>query len=159
MASKKVSVTYTGNGYETKTEDTAVTWDTASLGADLGKKEGNKTVKGTAALPEWATGNGAVSITLTFAGRRELTAEEMSLSVPGFSYGAKTAPEPQGSVTVADTDGRYTYLYSADNGASWVAADRLPKSASGNIIPGTYRAKMSYTGKITAVQRRLPSLW
>lgn len=144
---EKVTVTYTGDGYTTRTADAAVTWDTASLGANFGETAGSKKIDGTVTLPGWAKGSGAASIGITFADKNVLTEGQMTLSVPGWAYGAKAAPQPAGSVTVADTDQKYTYQYSADNGATWVEAAALPKSKSGNIIPGAYMVKMTYTGK------------
>lgn len=137
---EKVTVTYTGagDGYTTRTESAAVTWETGSLGANFGETTGGKKIDGTVTLPGWATGDGAVSIGITFADKSVLTEGQMTLSVPGWTYGAQTVPAPKGSVAVADTEQKYTYQYSADNGASWVAAENLPKSKSGNIIPGAY---------------------
>ena len=142
-----VTVTYTGDGYTAKTESRAVTWETASLGANFGETTGSKKIDGTVTLPNWATGSGAVSIGIMFADKTVLTDGQMTLSVPGWAYGAQAAPAPKGSVVVADTDQKYTYQYSADSGVSWVAAESLPKSKSGNIIPGAYLVKMTYTGK------------
>ncbi|MBD5444578.1 MAG: hypothetical protein HDR29_03400 [Lachnospiraceae bacterium] len=142
-----VTVTYLGDGYAAKSQDVAVTWNTDSIGADFGAAKGSKTISGTAALPEWATGEKNVSIEIGFVDNNVLTDAQMNLFISGWTYGAQTVPAPNGSITVSDTDQTYNYLYSADNGTSWVAADKLPKSGSGNIIPGTYIVKMTYTGK------------
>lgn len=70
----------------------------------------------------------------------------MNLSVSGWTYGAQEKPVPRGSVSVADANPVITWLYSADSGVSWTDAERLPKSDSGHIVPGTYQVKMTYTG-------------
>lgn len=75
-----------------------------------------------------------------------LTDSQMNLSVSGWTYGAQEKPVPRGSVSVADANPVITYLYSADSGVSWTDAERLPKSDSGHIVPGTYQVKMTYTG-------------
>ena len=142
----QATVTYTGDGYTARTENRAVTWDTASIGTDFGVALGKKTVNGTVALPEWATGPDSVSIGIEFIDKNILTDAQMGLSISGWTYGAQTAPAPQGSITVADTGAVYSYRYSADNGTSWGTAADLPKSGSGNIIPGTYLVEMTYTG-------------
>lgn len=75
-----------------------------------------------------------------------LTDSQMNLSVSGWTYGAQEKPVPRGSVSVADANPVITWLYSADSGVSWTDAERLPKSDSGHILPGTYQVKMTYTG-------------
>lgn len=75
-----------------------------------------------------------------------LTDSQMNLFISGWTYGAQEKPVPRESVSVADTNPVITWLYSADNGVSWTDAERLPKSDSGHIVPGTYQVKMTYTG-------------
>ena len=145
---KEVTVTYTGaDGYEQRSESRPVTWNTDALGTGFGTAAGSKTISGTAALPEWATGENTVNIEIGFMDRNALTDDQMNLSISGWTYGAQTAPAPEGSVTVTDVEQTYSYRYSADNGTSWVTADGLPKSWSGNIIPGDYLVEMTYTGR------------
>lgn len=142
----QATVTYTGAGYTARTESRAVTWDTGSIGTDFGAATGEKTISGTVDLPAWATGQNTVSMVIEFVDKNILKDDQIQLTMPGFSYGTQTPPEPQGSVTVTDTNPVYTYLYSMDNGTTWVTADKLPKSGSGYIIPGEYRVKMTYKG-------------
>ena len=142
----QATVTYTGDGYTARIENRAVTWDTASIGTDFGAALGKKTVNGTVALPEWATGQDSVSIGVEFIDKNILTDAQMGLSISGWTYGEQTVPAPQGSITVTDTNPAYTYLYSADNGGTWVTAQNLPKSESENIVPGGYQVKMTYRG-------------
>lgn len=148
---EKVTVTYTGDGsYAQRTESRSVTWDTDALGADFGASAGSKIISGTVDMPVWATLDGkgnTVSIGIEFVDRSTLTDDQMNLSLSGWTYGAQTAPAPKGSVTVTDTEQTYSYRYSADNGRSWVTAGGLPKSGSGNIIPGDYQVEMTYSGK------------
>ena len=144
----EVTVTYTGaGGYAQRTKSEPVTWETDALGADFGASAGSKTISGTVALPEWATGGNTVRIGITFADRSILTDDQMNLSISGWSYGVQAAPAPRGSVTVTDTEQTYTYRYRAGNSTAWVAAGDLPKSASGNIIPGDYQVEMTYAGR------------
>lgn len=144
----EVTVTYTGaGGYAQRTKSAPVTWKTDALGADFGASAGSKSISGTVALPEWATGGNTVSIGITFADRSILTDDQMNLSISGWSYGAQAAPAPRGSVTVTDTEQTYTYRYRAGNSTAWLAAGDLPKSASGNIIPGDYQVEMTYAGR------------
>ncbi len=142
----QVIVTYTGAGYTTRMEGRTVTWDMGSIGADFGAATGKQAITGTVELPPWATGQDAVSMEIEFVDKMILKEEQIRLAIPGFSYGEQALPTPQGSVTVADTSPVYTYLYSADNGATWVTEDRLPKSAGGYLIPGEYKGKLTYTG-------------
>lgn len=142
----QVTVSYTGADYTTRKENRSVTWDTASIGADFGGTLGEKTVSGTVELPSWATGQNTVSMEIEFVDKIPLTDNQLTLSVSGWAYGAQTAPRPQGNITVTDTNPTYTYLYSADGGATWVTAESLPKSASGCIVPGEYKVRMTYTG-------------
>ena len=142
----EVTVTYTGTGYTARREGRTVTWDTASLGSDFGGTLGKKTISGTVDLPAWATGEKAVSIEIEFIDRIILEDEQMRLPMPEFSYGDKKLPGAQGSVTVTDTNPSYTYLYSADGGATWITEDGLPRSDSGYIVPGEYQVKMTYRG-------------
>lgn len=65
---------------------------------------------------------------------------------PETTPAAQEKPVPRGSVSVADANPVITWLYSADSGVSWTDAERLPKSDSGHILPGTYQVKMTYTG-------------
>lgn len=144
----EVTVTYTGaGGYAQRTKSAPVTWKTDALGADFGASASSKTISGTVALPEWATGGNTVSIGIAFADRGTLTDDQMNLSISGWAYGALAAPAPRGSVTVTDTEQTYTYRYRAGNSTAWVAAGDLPKSGSGNIIPGDYQVEMTYTGR------------
>lgn len=142
----QLTVTYTGSGYTTKTEKRAVTWNTASIGADFGGTLGVKTLSGTVDLPTWATGQADVNIGIEFTDKMILMDAQMTLSVSGWTYGAQEQPDPRGSVSVTDTNPVITYLYSADRGTTWAAAERLPKSSSGHIVPGAYQVKMTYTG-------------
>lgn len=142
----QVTVTYTGTGYTTKTESRAVIWNTSAIDAGFGGTLGEKTVSGTADLPDWATGQTDVSVSIAFVDKQILTNAQMNLSVSGWIYGAQEKPVPRGSVSVADTNPVITYLYSADSGVSWTEAERLPRSGSGYIVPGAYQAKMTYTG-------------
>ncbi|MDE7339835.1 MAG: hypothetical protein K2N80_04635 [Lachnospiraceae bacterium] len=145
---KEVTVTYTGaDGYAQRSESRPVTWKTDALDAGFGAAVGSKTIGGTVALPEWATGENTVSIEIGFVDRNALTDAQMNLSISGWAYGAQTTPAPEGSVTVTDTEQTYTYRYRAESSTSWVTADELPKSGSGNIIPGDYLVEMTYTGK------------
>lgn len=144
----EVTVTYTGaGGYAQRTKSESVTWKTDALGADFGASAGSKTISGTVALPAWATGGNTVSIGISFADRSILTDDQMNLSISGWAYGAQAAPAPRGSVTVTDAEQTYTYRYRAGNSTAWVAAGDLPKSGSGNIIPGDYQVEMTYTGR------------
>lgn len=97
-------------------------------------------------MPDWATGQTDVSVSIAFVDKQILTNAQMNLSVSGWIYGAQKKPVPRGSVSVADTNPVITYLYSADSGVSWTEAERLPRSGSGYIVPGAYQAKMTYTG-------------
>lgn len=142
----QVTVTYTGTGYTTRTESRPVTWNTTVIGADFGGTSGEETVSGTADLPDWATGQTDVSISIAFVDKQILTDAQMNLSISGWIYGAQEEPAPRGSVSVTDTNPVITYLYSADSGVSWTEAERLPRSGSGYIVPGAYQAKMTYTG-------------
>ncbi|MBD5522447.1 MAG: leucine-rich repeat protein [Lachnospiraceae bacterium] len=142
----QVTVTYMGDGYTARTENREVTWRTDAIGADFGKTLERKTISGTVALPAWATGQDSVSIGIEFVDRIILTDNQMTFSISGWMYGVQTVPAPQGGITVTDTNPAYTYLYSADNGGTWVTSQNLPKSESGNIVPGEYRVKMTYTG-------------
>ncbi len=143
---EKVTLTYKADGYSTKTESKTVTWNTSSISADFGTALGENTVTGTIDLPAWATGANSVSMVIEFVDKNVLRGDQLKLTLPNFSYGAQPLPNPTGSVTVTDTDPTYTYLYSTDDGATWIDAEDLPKSDSGNIIPGEYRVKMTYTG-------------
>ncbi len=142
----QITVSYAGAGYTTRKENRAVTWNTNSIGADFGGTLGEKTVSGTVELPSWATGQNTVSARIKFVDKTPLADNQMTLSISGWTYGTQTAPRPQGNITVTDANPTCTWLYSADSGATWVAAESLPKSASGYIIPGEYRVKMTYTG-------------
>lgn len=142
----QVTVTYTGTGYTTRTESKPVTWNTTVIGADFGGTSGEETVSGTADLPDWATGQTDVSISIAFVDKQILTDAQMNLSVSGWIYGAQEKPVPSGSVGVADTNPVITYLYRADSGVLWTEAERLPRSGSGYIVPGAYQVKMTYTG-------------
>lgn len=142
----QVTVTYTGTGYTAKTENRPVTWNTAAIDAGFGGTSGEKAVSGTVALPDWATGQKDVSISIAFVDKQILTDAQMNLSVSGWTYGAQEEPAPRGSVSVADTNPVIAYLYSADGGVSWTEAERLPKSGSGHTVPGAYQVKMTYTG-------------
>lgn len=142
----QLTVTYTGNGYTTKTEKRTVTWNTASIGADFGGTLGVKTLSGTADLPTWATGEADVNIGIEFTDKIVLTDAQMTLSISGWIYGAQEQPAPRGSVSVTDANPVITYLYSTDQGTTWKAAEQLPKSGSGHIVPGAYQVKMTYTG-------------
>ncbi len=142
----QVKVTYTGDGYTARTENRTVTWRMDAIGADFGKTLGRKTISGTVALPAWATGRNTVSIGIEFVDRNVLKDSQMKLSISGWIYGAKEAPDPKGSITVKDTNPVYTYLYSADSGNTWVTAEELQKSSSGHLVPGTYGVKMTYKG-------------
>ena len=139
-------VTYTGTGYTTKTEKRAVTWDTASIGADFGGTLGVKTLSGTVDLPTWATGQADVNISIEFTDKMILTDAQMTLAISGWTYGAQEQPVPRGSVSVTDANPAITYLYSADQGTTWKAAEQLPRAGSGHIVPGAYQVKMTYTG-------------
>ena len=141
----KVMVTYTQTGYAARTEERTVTWD--AIGSGFGAQTGEETINGIVDLPAWATGQGDVGIGITFVDRLELEDAQMQLSMSGFSYGTGLH-NPQGSVTATDTNPSYEYLYSADGGTTWVAADSLPKSGSGYLVPGTYRVKMTYRGDV-----------
>lgn len=66
----QAAVTYTGNGYTAKTENRAVTWDTAAIGADFGGTPGVKTVNGAVDLPEWATGQTDIIISIEFTDKK-----------------------------------------------------------------------------------------
>lgn len=142
----QVTVTYTGTGYATRTESRPVIWNTTVIGADFGGTSGEETVSGTVDLPDWATGQTDVSISIAFVDKQILTDAQMNLSISGWIYGAQEEPAPRGSVSVTDTSPVITYLYSADRGVSWTEAERLPRSGSGSIVPGTYQVKMTYTG-------------
>lgn len=142
----QLTVTYTGTGYPTKTEKGAVAWDTASIGTDFGGTVGEKTVSGTVDLPTWATGQTNINISIEFTDKIVLTDAQMTLSISGWIYGAQEQPAPRGSVSVTDTNPAITYLYSADQGTTWKAAEQLPKSGGGHIVPGEYQVKMTYTG-------------
>lgn len=83
----EVMVTYTGDGYTTRTERRAVTWTTDSLGAELGKTKGSKKIDGKVTLPAWATGNGAASITLNFTDESESSGDSGSGSHGGGNSG------------------------------------------------------------------------
>lgn len=142
----KLTMTYTGAGGAVKTEEPAVTWDTASIGADFGKTFGDKTVNGTVELPPWATGTASVSIVIRFVDKTPLGDSQIRLTVQDFRYGDKKLPDAQGSVTVTDTNPVYNYLYSTNGGTTWIAKENLPKSADGYIVPGEYQIKLTYTG-------------
>ena len=142
----QVTVTYTGTGYTTRTESRPVAWNIAAIGTDFGGTLGEKTVSGTVALPDWATGQTNVNISIDFVDKHVLTDDQMNLSISGWTYGVQEEPAPRGSVSVTDTNPIITYLYSTDSGVSWTEAERLPRSGSGHIVPGTYRVKMTYTG-------------
>lgn len=142
----QAAVTYTGIGYTTKTEKRAVTWDTTSIGTDFGGTVGEKTVSGTVDLPTWATGQTNINISIEFTDKIVLSDVQMTLSISGWTYGAQEQPVPRGSVSVMDANPVIAYLYSADSGTTWAAAERLPKSGSGHIVPGEYQVKMTYTG-------------
>lgn len=66
----QAAVTYTGNGYTARTENRAVTWDTAAIGADFGGTPGVKTVNGDVDLPEWATGQTDINISIEFTDKK-----------------------------------------------------------------------------------------
>lgn len=66
----QAAVTYTGNGYTAKTENRAVTWDTTAIGADFGGTPGVKTVNGDVDLPEWATGQMDIIISIEFTDKK-----------------------------------------------------------------------------------------
>ena len=119
----QVTVTYTGTGYTTKTENGPVIWNTAAIGADFGGTSGEKTVSGTVDVPDWATGQKNVSISIVFVDKYILTDAQMNLSISGWTYGAQEKPVPSGSVSVADTNPVITWLYSADSGVSWTEAE------------------------------------
>lgn len=94
-------------------------WDTASLGTEFGKKEGDKTVTGTAALPEWATGDGAVNIGITFeGGSADIPASE--LPVPGGDGAGKDGNTVEKGTSGADGS-EVTYTGACDK-------DYTPKS-------------------------------
>lgn len=142
----QVTVNYTGEGYIARTESGKVVWNTDSIEAGFGSEPVRKTISGTVELPAWVTCHDSVSIVIDFIDKLALTDAQMKLSVSGWVYGEQAAPVPQGSITVADTNPSYTYLYSANNGAAWVTAENLPKSSGGHIIPGEYLVKMTYMG-------------
>ena len=94
---------------------------------------------------EDAAGNLSAVKEVSFFHKLVLGDGQMKLPVSNLAYGTEL-PAPQGSITVSDTNSSLDYSYSADGGANWVAADDLPKSVSGYLIPGRYLLKMNYTG-------------
>ena len=94
---------------------------------------------------EDAAGNLSAVKEVSFFHKLVLGDGQMKLPVSNLAYGTEL-PAPQGSITVSDTNSSLDYSYSADGGANWVAADDLPKSESGYLIPGRYLLKMNYTG-------------
>jgi len=66
----QAAVTYTGTDYQTKTEKREAAWNTADIGADFGGTVGEKTVSGTVDLPEWATGQTDVNISIEFTDKK-----------------------------------------------------------------------------------------
>lgn len=143
-----VMVTYTGEGYTTKTAELSVIWANESLPAGFGKTATEKVFTGTIAIPTWATNMGgtSTSVKVNIINQTPLTDDQMKLTLPGWSYGEKPEPTPTGSITPSDTNGTFTYTYSTDSGNTWLTADQLPKSTGGNLSAGTYTVKMEYVG-------------
>ena len=102
------------------------------------------TVKATSTVD---TSKSATAI-VTISDKEILADAQMTLTMDGWTYG-ETAHVPRGAVTVSDSGGSYAYLYSADNGATWVnQVDGLPRSTAGFTTAGDYLVKMNYEGDV-----------
>lgn len=138
------TVTYTGDGYATRTGNLPFSW--SEIPQDFGKTAVSHDFTGTVALPAWATYTAnTVTATVTITNKTPLTQEQMSLTMGGWTYG-EPASTPHGAVTIDGhvVQDHITYQYSADSGASW--ADTLPASGANTAKAGAYQVRMNYEG-------------
>ncbi|MTR30842.1 hypothetical protein GMD62_00590 [Pseudoflavonifractor sp. BIOML-A14] len=138
------TVTYTGDGYATRTGNLPFSW--SEIPQDFGKTAVSHDFTGTVALPAWATYTAnTVTATVTITNKTPLTQEQMSLTMGGWTYG-EPASTPHGAVTIDGhvVQDHITYQYSADSGATW--ADTLPASGVNTAKAGAYQVRMNYEG-------------